>query len=53
MESNIPLHIHNFIGGVMISILASSAVDRGFEYDRVKPMTLKLIFVATPLRTQH
>ena len=36
------------IGGVMVSVLASSAVDRG-----VKPKTIKLAFVASSLRTQH
>ena len=25
------LHVHNSIGGVMVSLLASSAVDRGFN----------------------
>ena len=43
----------NRIGGVMVSVLASSAVDRGFEPDRVKPKTIKLVFVASPLSTQH
>ena len=43
----------NRIGGVMVSVLASSAVDCGFEPDRVKPKTIKLVFVASPLSTQH
>jgi hypothetical protein len=34
--------------GVMVSVLASSVVDCGFE-----PKTIKLVFVASPLRTQH
>ena len=42
----------NLFGGVMVSVLASSAVDRGFEPGRVKPKTMKLVFVASPLRTQ-
>ena len=33
----------------MVSVLASSAVDRG----RIKPKTIKLVFVASPLSTQH
>jgi hypothetical protein len=37
----------------MVSVLASSVVDRGFESGRVKPKTLKLVFVASPLSTQH
>ena len=35
------------MGGVMISVLASSVVDRGFESrGQVKPKTIKSIFVA-------
>jgi hypothetical protein len=42
------------IGGVMVRVLASSAVDRGFEPRLVKPKTIKkLVFVAFPLITQH
>ena len=37
----------------MVSMLASSAVDRGFEPRRFKPKTIKLAFVASPLSTQH
>ena len=33
-------------GCVMVSVLASSAIDRLFE-------TIQLVFVASPLRTQH
>ena len=36
----------NRIGCVMVSVLVSSVVDRGFE-------TIKLVFVASPLGTQH
>ena len=43
----------NSIGGVMVSVLASSAVDRGLEPGRVKPKIIKLAFVASPLSTQH
>ena len=45
--------LFNRIGGVIVSMLASNAVDRGFEPDRVKPKTIKLVFVASPLSTQH
>ena len=38
----------NRIGGVMVSVLASSSVDPEF-----KPKTMKLVFVASPLSTQH
>jgi hypothetical protein len=41
---------------VMVSVLASSVVDRGFvgsSPSRVKPKTIKLIVVASPLSTQH
>ena len=41
------------IGGVMVSVLASGAVDRGFEQDWVKTKTIKLVFVAALLRTKH
>jgi hypothetical protein len=43
----------NRISGVMVNVLALSAVDRGFEPDRVKPKTIKLVFVASPLSMQH
>ena len=36
---------------VMISVLASSAIDRGFEPNRVKPKIIKLVFVASPQST--
>jgi hypothetical protein len=32
------------IGGVMIGVLASSAVDRGFEPRSCQPKTIKLVF---------
>ena len=35
------------IDGVVVSVLTSSAVDR------VKPKTIKLVFVGSPLSTQH
>jgi uncharacterized membrane protein len=55
---------HGFIGGVMVSMLASNVVDGGFisgvmvsmlasSPDWVKPKTLKFVFVASPLSTQH
>ena len=39
-----------WIGGVMDSVFASSAVDRGFEPGRVKPKTITLVCVASPLK---
>ena len=39
---------YNCIGSVMVSVLASSAVDR-----RITPKTMKLVFVVSPLSTQH
>ena len=30
----------NCIAGVLVSVLASNVVDRGFEPDRVKPKTI-------------
>jgi hypothetical protein len=41
------------IGGVMVSMLTSSAVGRGFESSRVIPKTIKLVFVVSPLSMQH
>ena len=41
------------IGGVMVSVLASGVVDRGFESGLVKPKTIKVVFVASPLSTQQ
>ena len=46
------IHV-NPIGDVMVSALPSSLVDRGFDPDRVKPKTIKMIFVASPISTQH
>jgi hypothetical protein len=34
----------NCISGAFLSVLASSAIDCGFEPDRVKPKTIKLVF---------
>ena len=43
----------NRIGGVMVSMLASSEVDRGLESEQVKLKTLTLLFVVSPLSTPH
>ena len=41
------------IGGVMVSLLVSSAVDRGFEPPSGQTKdTIKLVFVVSPLSTQ-
>jgi hypothetical protein len=37
----------------LVSMPTSSAVDCELQPDRVKPKTLKLAFVASPLSTQH
>ena len=48
------LFFQNRIGGVMVSVLASSAVDRGFEPRSGQTKDLmKLVFVASPLGTQN
>ena len=39
----------NRIGGVMVSVLALSVVDCGFKPDLVKPKTIKMVFIASPL----
>jgi hypothetical protein len=41
------------IGAVMVSVLASSAVDCGFEPRSGQTKDYKLVFVASPLSTQH
>jgi hypothetical protein len=38
---------------VMVSMLASSEVDRGLESDQVKLKTLTLLFVDSPLSTPN
>ena len=43
----------NCIGSVMVSVLTCMVVDRGFESDRFKPKTMKLVFVESPLNIQH
>ena len=43
----------NRIGGVMVSMFVTSAADRGFEPDHVRPKTIKLVFVASPISKQH
>ena len=42
-----------YIGGVMVSVLALSMVDHGIEPGQVKSQTINLVFVASPLSTQH
>jgi hypothetical protein len=37
----------------MVSMLASSAVDRGFEPRSGQTKDYNLVFVASPLSTQH
>ena len=38
----------NRIGGVMVTMLTSSAVGRGLEPRSIKPKTIKWVFVAFP-----
>jgi hypothetical protein len=45
--------LDNHISGILVSRLASSAVDRGFEPRRVKLGNIKLVCVVSPLSTQH
>ena len=40
----------NLIGGIMVKVRVSSAVDRVFEPRAVKPKTIKLVVGASPLR---
>jgi hypothetical protein len=43
----------NRIGGVMVGMLASSVVDLGSSPSRVKPKTIKLVIVTSPLSMQY
>ena len=44
----------NHLGGVMVKVLASSAVKIvGSSPDRIKPKIMKLAVVASPLSTQY
>ena len=45
--------ISNRIGGIMVSVLASSAVDRGFEPRMGQTKDYKIGIVASPLSMQH
>ena len=51
-ESIFFISIWNRIGGVMDSVLASNAVDRGLK-PRSGQKTVKLVFVASPLSMQQ
>jgi hypothetical protein len=43
----------NRIGGVMVSVLSSSAVNRGFEHGSVKAKTMQLVFVARSIKEKE
>ena len=43
----------NRIGGVMVSVLASRAIDRGFVLRSGQIKDYKLVLVASPINTQH
>ena len=43
----------NGIGVVLVIVLPSHAGDQGSNPGWVKPKTLKLVFAASPLSTQH
>jgi hypothetical protein len=49
------IKIGNYIGSIMVSVLASSVIDCivGTNCGLVKQKNIKLVFVASPLRTQH
>ena len=44
---------YNRIGGIMVAVLASSAVDHGVETRSRQTKDCKLVFVASPLSMQH
>ena len=43
----------NHIGGAMVSVLASSAVDRGFEPRSGQIKDYKMPFIDSPISTKH
>ena len=47
------IYLQDHIGCVMVSMLTLNVVDLGSSPVRVIPMTLKLVFVASPLSTRH
>jgi len=52
MAITILISVYHRIIGDMVSVLASSVVDSGFEPGRIKQKTMQLVFVASLLRTQ-
>jgi hypothetical protein len=43
--------MHNHIGGLIISVLDSSVVDRGFQLQ--SDQTIKIVFVTSPVSTVY
>ena len=41
------------IGGILVKVLDSNTVDRGFEHGSVRQKTIKLVFVVSPVNTQY
>ena len=41
------------VGGVMVSVFTSSAVDRGYKPQSSETKDYKIVFVASPLKIQH
>jgi hypothetical protein len=46
-------YFQNRIGGVIVSVLASSAVDRGFEPRSDQTKDYKIVIVVSPPSMQH
>ena len=42
-----------FLIGVMVIVLASSVIDRGFDPRSIKPITMKRVLGASPLSILH
>jgi hypothetical protein len=47
------IFVFNRIGGVIVTVLASSAVDREFDPRSGQAKDYKLVFVVSALSTQH
>lgn len=45
--------LYRHIGGIMVSVLASSVVDRRVNSRTGQAKTIKVVFAASPLSIQH
>ena len=53
VQNQLPFICSNRIFDIIVSVLAPCTVDHGLEPRSVKPKTMKLVCVASPLSMQH